>query len=159
VAGRVPAMRLALLAILLAGCGPGQVREVLPLVFPDRGEHRTPCGVWHDFEGIEAGELIHAEAVMVQRVEPHVPYICNYIQGWRIEIHPETDGRTFPAMYGDLSKRWAGTVLCGTARMMLPNTKWATNAYAHEFLHLIECPMTDREHESWSWQWDAEGRL
>lgn len=153
-------MRLALIIVLLAGCGPEETREALPLIFPDRGTARTPCGVWHDFDGRTAGELAHAEAVMVERIRPHVPYICEHIQGWRVEIHPESDGRTFPA-YGNRppGERWAGTTLCVAGTIVLPNTYFRVNAYAHEMLHLIECPMTDRRHEEWSWQWEAERPL
>jgi hypothetical protein len=111
--------------------------------------------MWHDFEGTAAAELAHQEAFMVNATEPHVPNVCGQVQGWLVSVHPQSDGRTFPDP-ADPSKRWAGTLLCANATLVVANTKWAINAYRHEWLHLIECPITDNEHANWTWQWGLE---
>jgi hypothetical protein len=126
------------------------------MVFPDRGASRTACGMWHDFVGPDAYRLDVEEGRMVQEVQPHVDYVCDYVRGWRVEIHPESNGKSFPGYGPTADERWAGAIICPSATLIVANADWADNAYRHEFLHILECPMTDNEHARWSWQWDVE---
>jgi hypothetical protein len=92
-------------------------------------------GTCEDFDAAEArvvGSFVHFE-----------PNACDRLFGVLVAVQPT-------ASWQIDTRHVAGVTRCNRRGIQIGSVPWTKGAYAHEVVHLLQCPAEDIEHSSWS---------
>jgi hypothetical protein len=127
-------------SLLLLSCGPA--RNV-----PDC---KAVCGLRYDGDDCEGFQKATERVLAVY--SEHQADACKRFDDWII-YRIQTDGGSWTDFWG---RQVAGLTFCHTMSVEIGSEEWSNNAFAHEMMHALECPIENTAHAGWdAWQWDA----
>lgn len=147
---KIPFAALLLLSACahLPGLWPPEGSPEYPLQCISRCGARlfAPPGVYKE----TCDDFDAAETRVLDAVEAHEAMACTKLRGVFVAMQP--------AASWDIGKRHvAGVTRCDRRSIQVGPVPWRQGAFAHECLHIFECPVEDLKHTSWpEWRTAAE---
>ena len=100
----------------------------------------SPCGATlHAPAGTGCAEYVAAESRAVTALKPVLGDVCGKLKGWRVHVL-ESEKQLSSSWYFRQSGQ-GGNTLCTFKAIEVIGSDWGANAYPHELIHAMQCPV------------------